>query len=104
MKTIAHLILALLVLLLMKTPSAEASLYLTNDPNFGPNSVTVDTSTGLSWLNLTESVNLSYDQVIADLQPGGIFNGYRYATSREVLGLFSSAGIPGQGFYPLSSP
>ena len=104
MKTICHPILATLVFLLVNAPSTEASLYLTGDPYFGPNSVTVDTSTELGWLNLSESVDLSYNQVTADMQPGGIFNGYRYATLQEVFGLCSSAGIPGPGYYPLSTP
>ena len=104
MKTIRYLIPVAVVLLLMKAPSTEATLYLSSDPSFGPNSLTVDTSTGLEWLNLTKSVGFSYDQVLADMEPGGMFSGYRYATIQEVMGLYSSAGIPGPGYYSLSSP
>jgi hypothetical protein len=103
MKTIHCMILATVVFLLWNALPAQAILYLTADPNFGPNSVTVDTSTGLGWLNLTETVGLSYNQVLAETQPGGIFSGYSFATVPEVMTLYSSAGISGPGYYPLSS-
>ena len=88
----------------MTAPPAQALLYLTGDASFGPNSITVDTSTGLGWLNLADTSGLSYQQVLSDTQPGGMFNGFRFATVEEVLGLYSSAGIPGTGYYPLSTP
>ena len=93
MKTICHPILATLVLLLVNAPSTEASLYQTSDPYFGPNSVTVDTSTGLGWLNLSEAAGLSYDQVLSETQAGGKFSGFRFATVPEVLQLYNSAGL-----------
>jgi len=104
MRTIHRIILVTIVFLLWNAPPAEAILYLATDPNFGPNSVTVDTSTGLGWLNLTETVGLSYNQVLAETQPGGTFSGYSFATVPEVMTLYASAGIPGPGYYPLSSP
>jgi len=95
---------ATIALLLMKAWHAEADLYQTSDPYFGPNSVTVDTSSELGWLNLSFTTDLSYDQVIADTQPGGILSSYRFATVPEVIGLFNSAGIPATGYYPQSTP
>ena len=102
MKATRQIILTTLVLLLIKATPAEAALYLTGDSQFGPNSITVDTSTDLGWLNLRETAGLSYEQVSTEL--GGTFSGFRYATQQEVLGLFSSAGIPLSGAYPLSTP
>lgn len=99
-----YTILATIVLLLQTILPAKAILYLTGNPQFGPNSITVDTSTGLGWLNLDETVNMSYDEVLADLQPGGIFNGFRYATVQEIVTLYNSAGIPGTGYFALSTP
>jgi len=104
MKTIHHTILLALTLLFMAVPPAQAVLYLTGDANFGPNSITVDTSTGLGWLNLSETAGLSYQQVLSDTQAGGMFNGFRFATVPEVLDLYGSAGISGTGYYPLSTP
>jgi hypothetical protein len=104
MKTIRPIILAATILLFLEALPAEAILYLTGDPHFGPDSVTIDTSTGLGWLRLTETTGLSYDTVLAETQPGGVLSGYRFATLQEVVTLYSSAGIPTGGYYPVSSP
>lgn len=104
MKTVGPIIFATAVLLILKTLPAEAYLYQTSDPEFGANSVTVDTSTGLGWLQLSETVGQSYDEVLDGTQRGGLYYGYRFATEQEVMTLYSSAGIPGPGYYPLSSP
>jgi hypothetical protein len=84
--------------------SLQASLIQATDAGFGPNALTVDTSTGLEWLDLGASSGLSYEQVLADTQPGGVFSGFRFATAQEVFQLYASAGIPGPGDYALSSP
>lgn len=81
---------------------AKATLFQATDTAFGPNSLTVDTSTGLAWLDLTASTGLSYQQMTADLQPGGLYSGFRYATDQEVLALYASAGLT-TGFFPASS-
>lgn len=97
-------VLVLIVSLPLVGFPAQAALIQGTDPRFGPNSLTIDTSTELGWLNLTESAGLSYNQVLSDTAPGGIFSGYRFATVDEVLGLYSSAGIPGPGYYSLGNP
>ena len=104
MKMTHHTTLAALVLLLLTGLPAKANLIEANNPRFGVNSLTVDTTTGLAWLDLTASAGLPYQQVLADTQPGGIFSGFRFATAPEVLNLYTSAGIPGIGYYPLSTP
>lgn len=91
-------------MLFLTTSPVRASLYLSSDPIFGPNSVTVDTSTGLGWLNLSFTTDLSYNQVIAETQPGGIFAGFSFATVQQVDGLYASAGIPATGNYPQATP
>src|ERR1022692_2554127 len=92
MKTTHHTVLTSLALLLVAAP-LKASLFLTDDANFGPNSITVDTSTGLGWLNVTKTSGLSYQQVLSQTQAGGMFGGFRFATVQEVLQLYSSAGL-----------
>lgn len=110
MKTIRHIILTSFALLFVAAPSAKAYLYLTGDANFGPNSVTVDTSTGLGWLNVSQADGLSYEQVLSETQTGGKFSGFRFATVQEVLGLYGSAGLTASSYgdtadyYPASSP
>jgi len=110
MKTICPTFLSIFFLVFVVTPSARADLYLTGNPNFGPNSITVDTSTGLGWLNVSKAVGLSYQQVLSETHSGGIFTGFRLATVPEVLHLYSSAGLSASAYgdishyYPASSP
>lgn len=54
---------------------------------------TTDTVSGLDWLDLTETVNMSYDDVIAD----GTLSGWRHASQVEVSGFFDAFG--GSGTY-----
>jgi hypothetical protein len=73
--------------------TASASLRSADDPRFGMNALTLDTASGLAWLNLLRSTNLSYEDVTLATQPGGVFEGFRYATPEEVFGLFRHAEI-----------
>jgi len=73
--------------------SAWAELLSANDPQFGANSLTIDTTSGLAWLDLPFSKDLSYQQMGLAIQPGGAFKGFRYATVPEVQALFAHAGI-----------
>ena len=98
-----HFWAAILVMGFIAAKPARADLYLTDNPTFGPDSVTVDTSTDLGWLNLSDTAGLSYQQVSSEMEPGQLYSGFRFATVQEVLGLYSSAGIPGTGIYSLST-
>lgn len=51
-----------------------------------------DTTTGLDWLDLTETANMSYNMVSAELAAGGTLEGWRYATRAEVGDLWSAFG------------
>jgi hypothetical protein len=73
---------------------ARSDLVSMDDPQFGPGTVTLDTRTGLQWLDLPLSLGMSYDYASSLMAPGGLFAGYRHATSPEVESLFVSAGIP----------
>lgn len=55
---------------------------------------TIDTYQNLEWLDLTESLNLSYNYVESQFGTGGAFEGWRHATGDEVALLFSNAGFP----------
>ena len=52
-----------------------------------------DTSTGLDWLDLTASLDMSYDYVSSQLGPGGAFAGWQYATVAQVETLWTDAEI-----------
>jgi hypothetical protein len=82
------------LLALLGVRSGEAVLISTNDPVHGLGSLTVDTETSLAWLDLTLSENRSFNEVSAELGPGGDFEGFRYATQAEVAQLFLNAGFP----------
>ncbi len=73
---------------------ASADIVELDDGVFGAGSVTLDTDTGLQWLDLTLSTDLSANEVDAQLGVGGTFEGWRYASVAEVLTLFVNAGIP----------
>lgn len=48
---------------------------------------TTDTASGLDWLDVTTSVNMSYNYVSSQFVAGGVFEGWRYATADDLLGL-----------------
>ena len=81
---------------------AQGTLEVATDPAFGPNSLVIDTSTGLTWLNLTHTVGLSANQGLAGMESGGEFAGFTYATSGQVATLFAD-GTPGNNDYSVSS-
>jgi hypothetical protein len=70
--------LAGLIALQVVTPTRPAQATVIN-----AGSLTLDTDTGLEWLDLTFSFGLTVTQVVNDLQPGGIFAGFRYANEDE---------------------
>jgi len=59
----------------------------------GDGLITLDTSTGLEWLDLTASTNRSYVDISTQFEAGGAYEGFRYATNDEVQMLFTIAGI-----------
>lgn len=63
-----------------------------NNPNDGR--ITLDTMTGLEWLDLSATIGRSYDEVSLEVGPGGEFMGFRHATDVEVRNLWENAGIP----------
>jgi len=101
-KMIHHTILAALASVSLAGLPAKADLLQADHPLFGADSLTVDTTTGLGWLDLSFSVNLSYLQAEAETQPSANFAGFRHATVPEVLSLFNSAGF-GEGVFSQSS-
>jgi hypothetical protein len=60
---------------------------------FDNGTYTTDTTSGLNWLDLTETTNLTYSYVSGELSAGGMFEGWRYATDEEVIALFEQFNI-----------
>ena len=99
MKAIRYVTATVLVILSSTRLPAKADLYQVDDPRWGADSLTLDTRTGLTWLDLPFSLDLSYSQAEAEMLPGGEFAGFRHATAVEVASLYASAGF-GEGFIP----
>jgi hypothetical protein len=86
---IGGLLIAILAAGIFVAPAAQAVLLEVDLNTPGDALVTRDTATGLDWLDLTESTNLSFDQVEADVG-GFISDGWRHATGAEVCALFAA--------------
>lgn len=83
-----------LVALALATAPAQAILVSQSDVVFGADSVTLDTGTGLKWLDVDISVNRSFNDVSGQFGAAGDFQGWRYATGAEVLNLIVSNTVP----------
>lgn len=51
-----------------------------------------DTATGWDWLDLSVTAGMSYDQVMAEMGPGGMFEGWTYATRTDLATLWDAFG------------
>lgn len=87
---------------ILATPS-QASLVDMDWILVGDTSLIQDTSTGYKWLDLSITADMSYNTVLSQLQPGGSFDGFRYATREEVLHIWSEAGISDTNFVWLNN-
>lgn len=72
--------------------SAQAAL-VSQDSEYGVDTITLDTETGLEWLDWDLTLGLSFDEVSAELGTGGGYDGFRFATGDEVAVLWANAGI-----------
>ena len=84
-------LLALIAVAILGAQPAQAALVEIDLNTPGDGLVTRDTVTRLDWLDLTESTDLSFDQVEADVG-GFISDGWRHATGAEVCALFAAVG------------
>ena len=78
---------------LVLSSSVNAAIISTDWQTSGDNLITTDTESGLNWLDLTETNGLSYNYVSSQLGVGGQFEGFRYATSDEVVALWANWSI-----------
>jgi hypothetical protein len=51
---------------------------------------TTDSASGLDWLDVTQTINLSYDNVYSEVSIGGEYAGWRYATLNDLYTLASN--------------
>lgn len=62
----------------------------------GDQLLTLDEKTGLEWLDLTQSVWTNSVTLTRELQPGGRFFGFNWATKAQVQTLYTDAGWNGE--------
>lgn len=64
--------------------SSQADVLLVDDIGYGPCSVIRDLDNGRDYLALNFTAPYSYNEVLTQLGPGDLFEGWRVATKREV--------------------
>lgn len=82
--------------------SASANFVATDWKNTGDGLATLDSHSGLEWLDITQTYNQSYNAVAARLQTD--LAGWRFPTYEELVGLFSRvvpSVNPTAGLHPL---
>ncbi|MCW9004850.1 MAG: VPLPA-CTERM sorting domain-containing protein [Gammaproteobacteria bacterium] len=77
---------------LTMSTSVNAAIISVDWQSAGDNLITQDTDSGLEWLDLTVTNGVSLSEIYAQLDVGGTYEGWRYATRAEVAGLWDSFG------------
>jgi hypothetical protein len=77
------LLAAMLFAAFVPLATAQAALIDMDSP-LGPNTAVLDTSTNLEWLKLSATHDQTPNQIFAQIAPGGLLEGYRYATFNEL--------------------
>jgi len=95
MKT--SLIGAAVTFLTLSSASVSAALVSADWQTAGDNLITRDTESGLEWLDLTVTVNTSYNTITLQFGSGGTYEGWALATHAQISVMFDHAG--GSGTY-----
>ena len=77
------------------TSAGPNARFVEEDSAFGPGTITLDTVTGFRWLDLTVTEPFTYNEVVAELGPGGMFDGYRLGLDVEVEEVMNAFGVVG---------
>jgi hypothetical protein len=86
-------ILGFALALMLSPPRAQAVLVAVDLFATGDGKLTRDTSTGLDWLDLTESLNYSPNELITGSRVDWFSSGFAYADTSQVAALFVTAGL-----------
>ena len=92
-------VLAVALFLIGTVGYANADLVEEDLFTVGDGLITYDTDTGLYWLDLTLTTNLSYNDVLNEISQGGALEGFWYATTADIDTLQVSAGLPSGLFF-----
>lgn len=76
--------------------TAQADFVDTDWKNEGDAKVTLDTETGIEWLKLENTADLSYSELQSEMAAGGQFDGWRMPTVTEIRELIYSVTVHSQ--------
>ena len=82
------------LLFVLSGPDAKAVSIVRDWQMPGDGLLTLDTATGLQWLDVTVTQGLAWDVVTSELEVGGRFAGFRRPTEAEIATFWADAGIP----------
>ena len=77
----------------------QAELVNADWQSAGDSLITLDTVNKLEWLDLTYTSGRSYGEISSKFDAGDEFEGWRYATENEIVGLFDSVGGDSDYYY-----
>jgi MYXO-CTERM domain-containing protein len=80
--------------LLLSITSAQAALVESDWKNTGDALVTLDTDTGIEWLKLNNTTNMSYNDVLASTSNGSTLDGWRLPNPDEIDTLMTNMVFP----------
>ena len=83
--------------LIATTFNASAAIVSTDWKTTGDNLITLDTTNHLEWLDLTVTVNRSWNDIYSELGSGGEFEGWQMAGTSQLTQFFNEFG--GDGYY-----
>lgn len=84
--------------LLLNLIHAQANAALTSRDlvlGSGDGLLTYDDQTNFEWLDVTQTLNMSFNQVVSELNPSGVFAGFNLASDANLQALFTSGGWSG---------
>lgn len=92
-KSLSKYLVQLLLLMAMSSMVAQAALIEHDWVANTDAALTYDTATGLEWLDITVTADLSYNEVSAELGIGGAYEGFEFASSQQIIELFSAVNL-----------
>jgi hypothetical protein len=96
---------SILIILSISFSSAASAEFIEFDwASPGDAGITYDTDTGLDWLDITFTQNISVYDLNSAMLPGGAFEGWRYAQEHDLRTLSENYGLPFQEVYYDTSP
>ena len=88
---------AFTTILMVTSISANSAIISVDWKSNGDDLITRDTTNNMEWLDLSLTLNLSWNEVWTELGAGGQFEGWRMASKGELTQFFNEFG--GDGYY-----